>query len=291
MSLLIIIKPNAKKRAEKLLEWLKSACEKRDLSYSIFETTGEFANDLAKIKVMLSQFSKAVTLGGDGTLHLTVNALMGSTCALALLPCGTGNDFSRGFSCNIVDWQHAVFNNPTEVDVGQINERYFINIAGVGFDAHVVNTLNNKTRGFAFSYSWTSFKELFYYKPKQLNGVFTQGAEQYPNLITVFANHKHFGGGLKIAPNASLTDGMVDCYQVRSGRVLCNVISFIKLFFNRHQHIKNLTYSRLSSAVINTNGLLIEADGELVGKTPAVVSVHEQALLFHIPIKKASTVK
>ena len=291
MSLLIIIKPNTKKRAEKLLEWLKNACEKRDLSYSIFETTGEFANDLAKIKVMLSQFSKAVTLGGDGTLHLTVNALMGSTCALALLPCGTGNDFSRGFSCNIVDWQHAVFNNPTEVDVGQINERYFINIAGVGFDAHVVNTLNNKTRGFAFSYSWASFKELFYYKLKQLNGVFTQGAEQYPNLITVFANHKHFGGGLKIAPNASLTDEMVDCYQVRSGRVLCNVISFIKLFFNRHQHIKNLTYSRLSSAVINTNGLLIEADGELVGKTPAVVSVHEQALLFHIPIKKASTVK
>ena len=53
-----------------------------------------------------------------------------------------------------------------------------------------------------------------------------------------------------------------------------------------HQHIKNLNYNRLNTASIKTEGLLIEADGELVGKTPAIISVHGQALLFHMPIKK-----
>jgi diacylglycerol kinase family enzyme len=73
---------------------------------------------------------------------------------------------------------------------------------------------------------------------------------------------------------------------MRSGGLFYNVISFIKLFFKRHEYIKNLTYSRLNTASIKTEGLLIEADGELIGKTPAVVSVYGQALLFHMPIKK-----
>jgi len=73
---------------------------------------------------------------------------------------------------------------------------------------------------------------------------------------------------------------------MRTGGLFYNVISFMKLFFKRHQHIKNLNYSRLNTASIETEGLLIEADGDLVGKTPAVISVHGQALLFHMPIKK-----
>ncbi|GAA60972.1 hypothetical protein P20652_2846 [Pseudoalteromonas sp. BSi20652] len=49
--------------------------------------------------MLLSKFTKVVALGGDGTLNLAVNALIGSCCTLALLPYGTGNDFSRGFNC------------------------------------------------------------------------------------------------------------------------------------------------------------------------------------------------
>jgi len=286
LSLLIIIKPSIKKQSEKSLRWLKNTCKKRSFSYCIFTTTGDFENDCAQISLLLSKFTKAVVLGGDGTLNLAVNALIGSNCSLALLPCGTGNDFSRGFGCKEDDWRKALFNTPTAIDIGKINSRYFINIAGVGFDAHVVKAIEAKASFSSFDYSWMSLKELFYYQAQQLHGTFNNDARQYQNLITVFANHKFFGGGLEIAPNADLTDGKLECYQMRSGGLFYNVISFIKLFFKRHQHIKNLTYSRLSTAFINTEGLLIEADGELVGKTPAVISVHGHALLFHMPIKK-----
>ncbi|WP_165729137.1 YegS/Rv2252/BmrU family lipid kinase [Pseudoalteromonas sp. 31A1] len=286
MSLLIIIKPSTKKQNEKSLMWLKSICKKRSFSYCMFTTTGNFNNDCAQIRLLLSKFTKVVVLGGDGTLSLAVNALIGSSCTLALLPCGTGNDFSRGFSCKEDDWRKALFNTPTAIDVGKINSRYFINTAGVGFDAHVVKAINAKASFSSFDYSWTSIKELFYYQAQQLQGTFNNDVRQYKNLITVFANHKYFGGGLEIAPKADLTDGLLECYQMRSGGLFYNVISFMKLFFKRHQHIKNLNYSRLNTASIKTEGLLIEADGELVGKTPAVISVHGQALLFHMPIKK-----
>ncbi|MDO6465550.1 diacylglycerol/lipid kinase family protein [Pseudoalteromonas carrageenovora] len=286
MSLLIIVKPSTKKHSKKSLNWLLDTCETRQLTYCIFFTTGNFEHDCEQIKVQLSKVSKVVVLGGDGTLHLAVNALIGSHCSLALLPCGTGNDFSRGFDCHIEQWRQALFNPPIAIDIGKINTRYFINIAGVGFDAHVVKAINAKACFSAFDYSWISAKELLYYNAQQLKGVFSTQTMQYPNLITVFANHKYFGGGLKIAPNADLSDGHLECYQMRSGGVFYNILSFIKLLFKRHQHIQNLTYSRLTSAEIMTQGLLIEADGELVGETPAKISVHTGALLFHCPIKK-----
>ncbi|MEL0649772.1 diacylglycerol kinase family protein, partial [Pseudoalteromonas agarivorans] len=62
-------------------------------------------------------------------MHLAVNALVGSQCSLALLPCGTGNDFSRGVDCHIEQWRQALFNPPIPIDIGKINTRYFINIA------------------------------------------------------------------------------------------------------------------------------------------------------------------
>jgi diacylglycerol kinase family enzyme len=102
----------------------------------------------------------------------------------------------------------------------------------------------------------------------------------------VFANHRYFGGGLELAPYASLIDAQLECYQMRSDGLFCNMVSFIKLLLKRNTSIRNLTYNRLSTASIMTKGLLIEADGELVGKTPAVISVHAQALFFHMPIKK-----
>lgn len=286
MSLLTIIKLSTKKHSKQSVRWLENACEKKGFRQIVFVTTGEYERDCAAIKQMLRHITQVVVIGGDGTLHLAVNALMGSDCTLALLPCGTGNDFSRGFDCGLRDWQQAVFNSATAIDIGQINSRYFINIAGVGFDAHVVNVLKGKVDLLPFSYRWTSFKELFYYQPQLLTGIFSKNTEQYTNLITVFANHRYFGGGLELAPYASLIDAQLECYQMRSDGLFCNMVSFIKLLLKRNTSIRNLTYNRLSTASIMTKGLLIEADGELVGKTPAVISVHAQALFFHMPIKK-----
>lgn len=288
--MLIIIKPITKvgfqKNYKKTLDWLLKACSKRAIKYQILLTSGNFAYDCENIRQAAVAYSKVVVIGGDGTLHLAVNALFKSDCTLALLPCGTGNDFARGFGCKTIDWQHAVFNiQPSDIDIGQVNQRYFINIAGVGFDAQVVTALQNKPALTSFGYRLTGFRHLLMYQGVKLLGQFAGQPCAYKNLITVFANHHYFGGGLAIAPKASLNDGQLECYRMESRGLLGNLHSFIRLLLRNHHTLKKLEYQRLREAVITTPGLAIEADGELIGVTPAKISVQQQALRFCVPVK------
>ncbi|ATC80683.1 diacylglycerol/lipid kinase family protein [Pseudoalteromonas agarivorans] len=287
MQLLIIVKPSVKSVVLDHLDWLKKTCQKKNILYITVKTTGNFEYDLANVKLNAQKSQIAVAMGGDGTLNLALNGVINSACSLAILPCGTGNDFARRFHCSAKQWQNAIFNAPTHlIDVGKINTRYFINVAGVGFDAHVIKQLGHLQSMSAWRYKWTSFKSLFTYKASTLNGAFLNKQCSYQNLITVFANSQYFGGGIKIAPRAKIDDGLLDCYQMQAGSLVDHLYSFIKLIFKRHHTLKKLTYSQLKQARINTRDLLIEADGELVGVTPAVIAIHEQAINFHIPIKK-----
>jgi len=266
--------------------WLYKECEKRHVHVDTFATTGHFDIDCTKIAQLARQHVRAVVLGGDGTLHLAVNALFETGCSLALLPLGTGNDFARGFACSPAAWQRAVFaQNEQAIDIGQINSRYFINVAGVGFDAHVVKALQDKPNLSALGYSLAGFKHLLKYKPATLNGRFADKTIAHKNLITVFANHQYFGGGLAIAPKAQLSDGKLECYTMPAHGLCSNLHSFIRLLLGCHHTMKGLGYQRLHSACITSKGLPIEADGELVGETPATVTVHPRALLFCAPLE------
>lgn len=283
--MLIIIKPSTEKNYKKILDWLLQACTKRAIEYQLLLTTGDFNSDCEKIRHAALAYSRVVVIGGDGTLHLAVNALVMSDCSLALLPCGTGNDFARGFACKIKAWQQAVFSSkPCYIDIGQINQRYFINIAGIGFDAQIVSALQSKPAQSSFTYSLAGFKQLLTYRSQKLNGEFAGQSREYINLITVFANHRYFGGGLAIAPKASLCSGQLECYRMGSRGLLGNLFSFVRLLMRNHLTLKKLEYQRLNAATISTPDLLIEADGELVGVTPAKISVHPRALRFCVPV-------
>ncbi|MEH6394569.1 diacylglycerol/lipid kinase family protein [Pseudoalteromonas sp.] len=282
--MLIIIKPSTQKKHKKNCAWLLDQCQKRGIDYTIFYTTGHFSDDCQKIAVLAQSQKRVVVLGGDGSLHLAVNALMALNCSLALLPQGTGNDFARGFGCTNLAWRNAIFSDhEVKIDIGQINNRYFINIAGVGFDAHVVQALQIKPRLSALGYSFAGFKHLLTYQGQWLKGRFAGQQSQYHNLITVFANYHYFGGGLKIAPKAQLNNGYLECYSMAARGLLGNLYSFIRLLLRNHHDMKGLSYQRLTTAYIDTPDLPIEADGELLGVTPATVTIYPQALRFCIP--------
>ncbi len=282
--MLIIIKPSDKKNHKNSVDWLIKECKKRQIEPELYLTTGKFENDCADIALLAKNQTQVVVIGGDGTLHLAVNALIESACSIALIPAGTGNDFARGFACKQQAWYEAVFNSRTElIDIGQINQRYFINVAGIGFDAEVVAQLNKTERYGSFGYIWQGIKQLFSFQAKPLHAAFNGKALNYSNLVTIFANHQYFGGGLKIAPKAQLNDGQLDCYCMPADGLLKNLLSFVYLLLVKHHSLKRLEYSQLVSAEVITPRQLIEADGELVGYTPAKVSIHPQALRFHVP--------
>ncbi len=165
-------------------------------------------------------FAAAVAIGGDGTINETARGLVGTSTALGVIPRGSGNGFARELGMPLL-FEEAVMRlqraKAVACDAGRANGELFLNLAGVGIEADIAWQFmeHGKTgsRGM-----WPYFKigvqTALSYKPKTLkldtDGVVTHRAP----LTLVFANGRQYGSNFKIAPHASLTDGMLDMVSV-----------------------------------------------------------------------------
>ena len=165
---------------------------------------------------------RVVVVGGDGSVHEAVNAILrtGASASLGIVPAGTGNDFAK--ACGVpLAWEHAtqllierlVSRAPTRaIDVGRMNDRYFANGAGIGFDARVTRIAN--------SYRWP-IGDLVYLVAifeGLWDGVITPTVKMtydnacYEGSITLanISNGPWVGGMFHIAPMARIDDGSLD---------------------------------------------------------------------------------
>jgi diacylglycerol kinase family enzyme len=100
---LIVTNPFYHARKRQLINWLLHELAVRKLNYLFYETHADLSKNQHYFSEQLPRCCKVVVLGGDGTLHLAVNAMAGSDVSLALLPCGTGNDFARGLGWSLAE--------------------------------------------------------------------------------------------------------------------------------------------------------------------------------------------
>lgn len=163
-----------------------------------------------------------VAAGGDGTWSNAANAILasGADCRLGLLAGGTGNDFAKTVGAPARDLQAtarlAVDSCDQRVDVGRIEDRYFLNVAGFGFDIAVLEDIERITwlRGDAL-YLYSALRQLFGYPGLDIgvsSPATTRGATSH--LMLIVANARNFGGSFRIAPRASLTDGRLDAISI-----------------------------------------------------------------------------
>ena len=140
--LLIISNPTSGSGAgAAILQRVKDALDERGLAYRS-ETTQRAgqASELADLAVR-EQMEGIVCVGGDGTIFEIVNGLAGRFMTLYFVPCGTGNDFVRVLNLPkdpIEALRAQLGGKPRAIDVGRVNERYFLNVSGCGFDVEVL---------------------------------------------------------------------------------------------------------------------------------------------------------
>ncbi|SEM39410.1 lipid kinase, YegS/Rv2252/BmrU family [Mesobacillus persicus] len=238
-----------------------------------------------------------VVVGGDGTLHEVVNgAVHHSNISIGFIPGGSGNDFSRGFQIpkNPKDALALILEGrfPIDVDTGKICtgkvQSYFINNMGVGFDATICEEVNhsklkaklNRLSLGSLVYAIVLIKLLFTYKSSDMR-VNIDGLEQsFENVwfITI-ANQIYFGGGMRISPEASVTDGLLDLTVVQNLSRWKLLFVFITVFWGGHTHFREVkTYTGKSISIYADEKVLVHADGEVIGKAPVKVQVCENSL-------------
>lgn len=233
-----------------------------------------------------------VAVGGDGTLHEVVNGAMGmSNITIGFIPGGSGNDFSRGFDIPKDPQKALEFilreKSKTIIDTGegslQNKKHYFINNLGVGFDALISKEANQsklKAKLNLFSlgslaYAFIVIKSLFTYKCTDMVITIDEQELKFEQVwFTTIANQVYFGGGMKIAPNASATDGLLDIIIVHNLSRWKLLFVFISVFWGGHTGFQEVYMGKGKKVSIKSEKpVFVHADGEIIGETPINIQV------------------
>lgn len=234
-----------------------------------------------------------VAVGGDGMVHLCANGLIGSETALAVVPAGTGNDFARCLGLDpkaplgVVELLASGRLRAVDavLATGPGWRRHYVCVAGVGFDSETnayANTLT-RLRGTP-RYVAAVFRTLVRFRPASFR-VSVDGAERRLGaMLVAVGNAASYGGGMRVCPDASLDDGLLDVCVVGAMSKLSFVRAFPKVFSGKHvYHPAVITMRGSEIEVEAARPFEVYVDGERGGPLPARFEVLPGALRVVAP--------
>jgi len=254
------------------------------------------ATEIAR-KAVVDGFRHIVSVGGDGTVNEIVNGLViegrvHPEVVLTIVPGGTASDFAR-----VLGLRHDPRGAAEQVgerrvrlvDVGEIQcmrdgqptTRYFVNVAGLGFDSEVCARVNRSSKrlGGTVPYLSNLILTLFSYRNKDVELTVDQQRLNGRFNSVIVCNGQYFGGGMWIGPQAAVDDGILDIVilgDLSKLEFLINVPRVYKGTHLSHPKVKSLQAQQLH--VQARQQMFIQAEGELVGEAPATFRVLPGAL-------------
>lgn len=301
MEWFVIVNPNAgKRKGEK--DWLEIAAQ---LTAEGIEYTNVFTEHRGHAVMLTRKFiengyRKIIVVGGDGTLNEVVNGIFTQAhvptnkVTLAMIPVGTGNDWCRMFNIP-ADYRQAIQvikkNKIFAQDTGIIKyisseeteiTRYFINMAGMGFDALVAKKTNKQKdlgKSNPMSYVVNILSSLFLYTFTKVS-ILLDNEKVSSDIFSMSVGICQYnGGGMKQAPDALPDDGLFDLTLIKPIGKLKIIRNIIKLFDGSFTRLPEVSTYRSSKIIIHSDPpMFMEADGESLGHTPFVFTILPQSL-------------
>lgn len=257
--------PNAASRRAAMV---RAAAEQRGtpVLVSFTERSGH-GRELGEAAVA-ARATGVIVWGGDGTFNEAAGALLNSSIPIGLIPSGSGNglagalgvprDPARAIAAAMDGHAHAI-------DAGRMAGRHFFNIAGVGFDARVAALFNARGAGArgAWPYLMIGVREGCTYCAVDYTVRLDDDSRKYKALLIAFANGREYGLGARIAPGASLDDGLLDAIIVEDAGVLARFWHARHLARGTPELAPPVTTRRVTRAVIEADcEMEFHVDGE-----------------------------
>ena len=284
----LIVNPQAGGgRAAAALPVVEAALTRLGLRFHTEPTTSlEHAEELARAAVAADETVAA--LSGDGLIGKLAGELAGTGGVLAVLPGGRGNDLARALGIPQdaeAATQVLATGRIRELDLGEVDGRPYIGIASCGFDSDANRIANEAPPALGnLVYAYGALRALAAWKPARFDLVVDGRELSFSGYSVAVANSPRYGGGMQLAPNAELDDGLFDV--VMSGRTSKRraLLGLPKVFDGTHLDLPHVRVERGREVrVAADRPVTVYAAGDPIGELPATLRVRPRAVRVLVP--------
>ena len=287
MWLIVVNSKAGKGRASKLAGKFEVLLKSNNLPYEIInKATYEETFSEYRLSISSGKFEKVVAIGGDGLVNLCLQEVAEQNIGLSVVPAGTGNDFARAVGSHKKS-VNEIFNvvcsqDPTTIDLGLVTgafgKRWYVQVLSTGFDALVNNLANriNWPRG-QVKYTLATLLTLARFKPIPYELIIDGKQFKQDFMLLSVANGETYGGGMRICPDASNSDGIFDILLVHPVSKIVLLSIFPKVFTGKHVPHPKIDIIRGKKVQISADASAF-ADGEFVSKLPIEITNVKNAL-------------
>jgi YegS/Rv2252/BmrU family lipid kinase len=232
-------------------------------------------------------FTTIVAAGGDGTVNEVVNGIVGADVSLGILPVGTMNVFAAelGLPGDLDEaWAIIQAGRTRRVDLLRANQQYFVQLAGVGLDAQVVQATSWESKKSFGPLSYLiSAAHIAARKPPRL---FVEADEQVrEGSFVLIGNGRYYGGPLAFFKDARIDDGKLDVLIFKNLAYLDIARYVTNVFIGKHTDLPDVEYFQTKKAVVRSDEEVpVEVDGEVVGNLPVTFRVSSRKLRVVVPV-------
>ena len=232
-------------------------------------------------------YETIVAAGGDGTVNEVVNGIGTAPVTLGILPMGTVNVFAMELGIPFgldAAWRVIRARHTRHIDLASANDHYFVQMAGIGFDAQVVKENNRTTKKMLgpFSYLLTATK-VSVARPAKLR-VITHGRTVAEGSFVLVGNGRYYGGPFSVFRGADSQDGLLHVCVFR-GSDPVSIIRYLRgALFGSVASFSDVEYFKAKNLVVEADREVpLEADGELIGHSPVKFAIRPRKLRVLAP--------
>lgn len=243
-----------------------------DIEFAFTEYKGHAKELAANAK---SAVDIICAVGGDGSIHEVGTQLINSSCKLAILPTGSGNGIARHLGIPLSNNKALELinrQNTQQIDIGKVNDHYFIGVAGVGFDAYIAKKFDTyHKRGF-WSYVKLVVKTFHRYEPIEIKW----GSEKEKKgdfFMCCILNSGQFGSGFKLSPHASMTDGKLTLLLIKKPNLFAGLPLVIRAYFGDLRKSSYSTAIEIENINLEVSEELFHLDGEPIELRDQLVEI------------------
>jgi YegS/Rv2252/BmrU family lipid kinase len=288
---LIVFNPTAG-QAEALSHELSACCEILRAGGWLIEmqpTSGPGDGSRIARAAADAGYDVVIAAGGDGTINEVINGLAGTRAALGALPIGTMNVWVRELGMPLQPRAAAeslLTARVRAIDLGRAGDRYFLLMAGIGFDAAVVGGVRSqeKRRFGALAYVLRAFEISMRFRGTRVRLTIDGKVMRRRTILIVVGNSQLYGGVMKITARASIDDGLLDVCLIKGNSLINAPLRLVSIFLQRYTLDSEIEYYRAHSVQIEARQQLpVQVDGDHLGHTPITFDIAPGILQALLP--------